>query len=142
VYTALGALAATLPRGPLPLASASAQLSFRGIAALRGTVFEGDGYAVTYEGKAALRIAPGYRNLQLLDIQGRDSLAEKLAPLGVHLKCLGVAGSDGDALIEALPARLAPRVCALGTMQKPKLDALQDGVPAWEGLLRYVERDL
>lgn len=142
VFEALAGLARELPRGPLPIASASAQLSFRGIAALRGTVFEGDGHAVTHEGKAPLRIAPGHRNLQVLDVSSRAALSEKLAPLGVHLKCLGIAGvDDRDALIASLPARVAPRVCALGTMQKPKLDALQDGVPAWEGLLRYVDLD-
>jgi hypothetical protein len=143
VFEALSQLAQQLPRGPLPTASASAQLSFRGIAALRGTVFEGEGHAVTYEGRAPLRIAPGYRNLQVLDVAGREALADKLAPLGVHLKCLGIAGVDEpDALVRDLPARVAPRVCALGSMQTPKLDALQDGVPAWEGLLRYVEQDL
>lgn len=143
VFEALGSLAGSLPRGPLPIASASAQISFRGIAALRGRVFEGDGHAVTYEGKAPLRIAPGYRNLQVLDVASRATLSEKLAPLGVHLKCLGIAGvDDQEALIASLPARVAPRVCALGTMQKPRLDALQDGVPAWEGLLRYVDLDV
>jgi hypothetical protein len=143
VFEALSALAKKLPRGPLPIASASAQLSFRGIAALRGTLLEGDGHAVTYEGNAPLRIAPGYRNLQVLDVAQRSALGDKLAPLGVHLKCLGVAGVDDPAaLIAALPPRVAPRVCALGTMQTPKLDALQDGVPAWEGLLRYVDHDL
>jgi hypothetical protein len=141
-FEALGELAESLARGPLPRESAAAQLSFRGIAALRGRVFEGDGFAVCYEGKAPLRISPGYRNLQVLDVSGERELCEKLAPLGVHLKCLGVAGvADVGALAERLPARVAPRVCALGSMQTPKLDALQDGVPVWEGLLRYVEID-
>jgi hypothetical protein len=142
VFEALGALAADFPRGPLPLAAAAAQLSFRGVGAVRGRIFEGDGHAVSYEGAAPLRIGPGYRNLQLLDVHGSAGLPEKLAALGVHLKCLGIAGvADSAALIASLPARVAPRVCALGAMQTPKLDALQDGVPVWEGLLRYVEQD-
>jgi hypothetical protein len=142
VFEALGALAKSWPRGPLPVAAAAAQLNFRGVAALRGTILEGDGFAVSYEGTAALRVAPGYRNLQVLEVNGLAQLPEKLAPLGVHLKCLGIAGvADTAALVASLPARVAPRVCLVGTMQTPKLDALQDGVPVWEGLLRYVEQD-
>jgi hypothetical protein len=142
VFEALGRLARTLPRGRLPLEAAAVQLNFRGVAALRGTLLEGDGFAVCCEGDGALRIAPGYRNLQLLSVPDLAGLSDRLAPLGVHLKCLGVAGvADVPALLAALPARVAPRVCALGRMQTPPLDALQDGAPAWEGLVRYTERD-
>jgi hypothetical protein len=143
VFQALGALAQSLPRGPLPFDVASAQLAFRGLAAMRGRLFEGDGFAVAYEADGALRIAPGHRNLQVLDIANADALAPQLAPLGIHLKCLGIAGVlDPAALLQSLPPRMAPRVCALGGMQRPKLDALHDGVSAWEGLVRYSEQDL
>jgi hypothetical protein len=143
VFEALAALAQQLPRGPLPLELASAQQAFRGVAALHGRLFEGDGYAVAYEGDGPLRIAPGHRNLQLLDIADTDALCARLAALGVHLKCLGVAGvRDAPALLQGLPARVAPRVCALGSMQRPRLDALQDGVSAFQGLVRYSEHEL
>jgi hypothetical protein len=142
VFEALARLARTLPRGPLPLEAAAAQLNFRGVATLRGTLLEGDGFAVCCEGAGALRIAPGYRNLQLLNVADAAQLGARLAPLGVHLKCLGVAGvADLPALLAALPARLAPRVCALGRMQTPPLHALADGLPAWEGLVRFAEHD-
>jgi hypothetical protein len=143
VFEALAALSQTLPRGPLPLDVASAQLGFRGVGSLRGRLFEGDGYAVSYEADGPLRVSPGYRNLQVLDVADETALAQRLAPLGVHLKCLGVAGTGpAGALASALPARLAPRICALGRMQMPRLDALHDGVSAWEGLVRYTECDL
>lgn len=142
LFEALGRLAKTLPRGPLPIEAAAAQLNFRGVTALRGTLLEGDGFAVCCEGAGALRISPGYRNLQLLSIGHASELSARLAPLGVHLKCLGVAGvSDVPALLAALPARVAPRVCALGRMQTPPLHALADGLPPWEGLVRFAEQD-
>jgi hypothetical protein len=142
VFEALGRLAKTLPRGPLPLEAAAAQLNFRGVAALRGTLLEGDGYSVCCEGASALRVGPGYRNLQLLGIAGASGLGARLAPLGVHLKCLGVAGvADLSELLSALPARVAPRVCPLGRMQTPPLTPLADGLPVWAGLVRFAERD-
>jgi hypothetical protein len=143
VFDALGALARSLPRGPLPLDVAGAQLSFRGIGALRGTLLEGDGYAVAYDGDGPLRVSPGYRNLLLLDLPDAEALPKQLSPLGVHLKCLGLAGVDDVRSVrQALPARVAPRLCAVGRMQEPPLDALQDGLSAWEGLVRYTDSDL
>lgn len=141
LHHALSALDRQLPRGPLPIDVASAQLSFRGIAAMRGSLWEGSTHAVAYEGDGPLRLAPGYRNVQLLTVPSVGALCERLAPLGVHLKCLGVAGSEVRELVAQLPARVAPRVCEVGAMQTPKVDALHDGIPAWEGLLRYVELD-
>lgn len=129
----------TLPRGPLPLASGSAQLSWRGIGAIRGRLFEGDGHAVCFEEQGPLRIGPGYRNLQVIGCDGLHGLPAYLAPLGVHLKCLGVAGVDAKAVRPMLPAQVAPRVCPLGTMQLPPVDALQDGIAPWEGLVRWLD---
>lgn len=141
VHAAFDTLRTELPRGPLPLDVASAQVSWRGVGAIRGCLLEGDGFAVSCEASGPLRLSPGYRNLQLIGIEGAHALREKLAPLGVHLKCLGVSGHDDvDALIAQLPNRVAPRVCPLGSMQTPPLHALHDGVPAWEGLLRWAER--
>jgi hypothetical protein len=78
--------------------------------------------------------------LQLLGLATPAELPHKLAPLGVHLKCLGVAGvPDLRALLSTLPARVAPRVCALGSMQTPPLQTLDDGLPPWEGLVRWTE---
>jgi len=134
-----------LPRGPLPIDVASAQLGFRGVAAMRGLLLEGSQHAVCYEADGALRISPGHRNLQLLSVQSTAALCHKLQPLGVHLKCLGVAGlsaADTGMLVRQLPVRVAPRICALGSMQLPPADSVHDGVAAWEGLLRYVQCDL
>ncbi|MFT3926357.1 MAG: acyl-CoA reductase [Myxococcales bacterium] len=140
VFAELEALHATLPRGTLPLEIASAQVSWRGVGAMRGRLLEGDGFSVCCEERGALRLTPGYRNLQVLGLASAKDLPAKLAPLGVHLKTLGVAGvHDWDALLSNLPPRLAPRVCDVGSMQTPPLHALHDGLPPWEGLLRWAE---
>ena len=126
-----------LPRGPLPLSDASAQLSWRGVSTLRGELFEGDGYAVSYEESAPLRVSPGQRNVQVIAVDQLKEAYDRLAPLGVHLKCLALAGVDARKLM--LAPRLAPRLCMPGSMQTPPLQALQDGVPAWEGFVRWLD---
>lgn len=138
----LAQLGTTLPRGSLPVSIASAQLGWRAVSAMRGTLFEGASHAVCFEPEGALRVGPGYRNLQLLEVDGERPLFTELAALGDHLKCLGVAGVDDVAALAArLPGGLAPRVCALGRMQTPPVDALHDGLAAWDGLLRWTELD-
>ncbi len=134
-------LAAELPRGSLPTAIGAAQLQWRGVAAVRGELLEGDGYAVGYEGEGPLRLSPGYRNVLVLDASGLDALALALAPLGAHLKCIGVAGdrASREALARALPPPLAPRIAPAGRMQQPSLLSLADGRPPWEGLSRLIE---
>jgi hypothetical protein len=140
LFAELARLRGRLPRGPLGLDVASSQLSWRGVGAMRGRLLEGDGYAVCLEERGALRLGPGHRNLQLIGLDDPSELPHKLAPLGVHLKCLGVAGvPDLEGLIASFPARVAPRVCKLGSMQTPPLESLQDGVPGWEGLTRWAE---
>jgi hypothetical protein len=141
VHEALAALARELPRGPLPLEAAAQQLSYRGISAMRGVLHEGRAHAVAVEDAGVLRLSPGHRNVQVLGVDDAEALMQRLAPLGSHLKCLGVAGLAPASLAAALPMRVAPRLCALGSMQRPPVDALADGVPAWEGLLRYAEWD-
>lgn len=140
VFEALGELEKRLPRGPLSMDVASSQISFRGVGAMRGTLLEGDGYAVCIENSGNLRLSPGFRNLQIVGVSGLDELTSKLQPLGVHLKTLGIAGvASLEKLLAQLPARVAPRVCEVGAMQRPALDALHDGIPAWQGLLRWAE---
>lgn len=140
VFAELEQLRDELPRGTLPIEVASAQVSWRGVGAMRGRLLEGDGFSVCCEERGTLRLSPGYRNLQILGLDDASQLATKLAPLGVHLKTLGLAGvSDWNALLQALPPRIAPRLCDVGSMQTPPLHALHDGLPAWEGLLRWAE---
>lgn len=143
LFEELALLRIPLPRGPLPHSVAAAQLGWRGVGAIRGALYEGEGFAVSFEDDGPLRISPGYRNVQVLALDDADALPSKLAPLGVHLKCLGTAGvGDPGALVRALPTRVAPRICALGTMQRPPVDALHDGLAAWDGLLRWASRDV
>lgn len=138
---ALETLARELPRGSLPTPAGAAQLQWRGVAAVRGELIEGDGYAVSYEGEGALRVSPGYRNVLVLDASSMDAFALALAPLGVHLKCIGVAG-DSETRLElarSLPPPLAPRIVPAGRMQRPSLLSLADGRLPWEGLFRLTE---
>jgi Acyl-CoA reductase (LuxC) len=139
LHEALGALAARLPRGPMPFEAAARELSYRGVAAVVGTLHEETSHAVAVEEGGALRVSPGHRNVQVLGVSGPAGLRTALAPLGVHLKCLGVAGVAPEDLLHALPPRVAPRICPLGAMQCPPPHALTDGLPAWEGLVRYAE---
>ena len=145
VHAELSLLRTTLPRGVLPIAAAGAQLSWRGVGAMRGTLLEGDGFAVSFEDAGALRVSPGYRNLQVLALDSADQLPDKLAPLGVHLKCLGFAGAQANRrdelarLARSLPSRVAPRVCSVGQMQRPPVQALHDGLAAWDGLLQWTD---
>ena len=139
--TGLARLARELPRGPLPTEAGAAQLQWRGVATIRGELFEGDGYGVSWEGDGSLRISPGYRNVAVHEVAGLEDLARRLAPLGAHLKVIGVAGDSAIRrhVAAALPRAVAPRVTSVGTMQTPPLDALADGLPPWEGLLSYVQ---
>jgi hypothetical protein len=132
-----------IPRGALPTEVGAAQLQWRGVAAARGELLEGDGWAVSYEAGAALRVSPGWRNVMVLDAPGPEAFARSLSPLGVHLKALGVAGSAEErrAIALSLPPSLAPRVCAAGEMQRPSLDDLADGRVPWHGLVRFTQVD-
>ena len=139
VHRALGRLGETLPRGPLPAGVAAAQMQWRGTMAVLGELREGPAHAVALVTHDTLRLGPGHRNLLLAGCEGAEDAARQLAPLGVHLKAIGVAGAPDDAerLARALPAPLCPRLCPIGTMQAPPLDALEDGAHALEGLLRW-----
>lgn len=129
----LAPLARTMPRGALPMPIGAQQVQWRGLASSLHELFEGDGYAVSYEGSGASRPTPGYRNVAVHAIESPADLAARLGPLGAHLKVVGVAG---DARRLALPSPLAPRVCALGQMQRPPLLAATDGMLPWHGLIR------
>jgi hypothetical protein len=137
----LARLAGELPRGSLPTATGGAQVQWRGVAAARGELFERDGYAVSWEGDGPLRLSPGWRNVSVLECADATDLGRRLAPLGMHLKALGVASDAAGRRVLAahLPPPLAPRVSAPGAMQTPPIDALADGHSPWTGLVRWVE---
>lgn len=139
----LARLADTLPRGALPTDAASAQLQWRGVAAARGTLLERDGYAVSHEGDAALRVSPGWRNVAVHDAEHVDDFAARVQPLGAHLKAVGVAGSV-DArrqVARTLRPTLAPRISPVGRMQTPGLGSLADGALPWADVARFIQVD-
>lgn len=141
LHDALGAVAVDLPRGALPVEVGAAQVQWRGVAAARGELFEGDGWAVSWEGDAPLRLSPGWRNVSVLECAGAADFGRRASSLGVHLKVVGVAGPDAGRLqlARSLPRPLAPRLCAAGTMQTPPIDALADGEDPFTGLVRWIE---
>jgi len=130
------AAARRLPRGPLPAAVAAEQLQWRGVAAACGTLHETPEFAVSFEQDGPLRASPGWRNLQVVAIDDQEHLMQRIAPLGAHLKMLGVAGEpDARNRLEALlPASVHPQVAPLGEMQTPSFGSLADGKSPWFGL--------
>jgi hypothetical protein len=135
---ALEAVAADLPRGALSSSAGAAQLQWRGVAAVRGALREGEGFAVSYEAGGPLRISPGFRNVLVLDASA-DGFGRALAPLGAHLKIVGVAGAECASIAELFEPPLAPRITPAGQMQLPSLLSLADGRPPHEGLMRLIE---
>lgn len=81
-----------LPLGHLSIAAGAAQLQWRAVAAVRGTLFLGESYAVSFEEGADLRPSPGFRNVAVYNCPDRSALAQMLRPFGEHLKALGIAG--------------------------------------------------
>lgn len=138
LFDALAEQAVSMPRGALPVQAGAAQLQWRGVAATRGTLHEGEGYAVAVEENGSLRLSPGYRNAQVLSAPSLDAFCRAMSPLGVHLKALGVAGQDMAQLAERLPASTAPALGPVGHMQTPAPDSPADGQPWWHGLLRWL----
>lgn len=135
---ALGAMGATLPRGPLPLAVGAEQAQWHGVAEVEGTLIRGDDYAIAVRPPKPIRWSPAYRNITVAPVCGVDEAISCMAPIGVNLKCVGadseVAGELGRRL--GREPGLHAYACPLGTMQTPALDAPADGRPVWEGLLR------
>lgn len=129
----LSALATSMPRGPLPIEVGAQQVQWRGLASSLHELFEGDGYATSFEQGGAFRPTPGYRNISVHAFDALDEVGARLAPYGPHLKVVAVAG---DSARLALPSPLSPRVCAVGEMQRPAFLAATDGMPPWHGLLR------
>lgn len=129
----LSALATSMPRGSLPLRIGAQQLQWRGLASSLHELFEGDGYATSFEHAGPMRPTPGYRNIAVHTLDSPESLGARLAPYGAHLKVIAIAG-DIDRV--SLPSPLSPRICASGEMQKPPFAAATDGLAPWHGLVR------
>lgn len=135
----LDGLATSLPRGPLPTESGAAQMQWRGVGQAKGELRTGDRCAVSFERDSAIRLSPGYRNVQVIEVHSLERALALLPPLGNYLKVIGVGGDTAArrSVAERLPVSISGRICALGQMQLPPLDALADGRPPWEGLLKY-----
>lgn len=120
---ALEAVHATLPLGHDPDATA-ASVQWRGVAAATGELWLREHAAVSFERDAPIRPSPGLRQLAVLGCDDLAAMRARLAPLGPHLKALGLAGERARTALHAL----APYACPLGQMQTPPLDARLDGL--------------
>ncbi len=142
----LAPLATSLPRASLDTEAGAAQLAWRTVAAVRGDLWEGDGFAVSFEGEEAPRIGPGYRNVQVLHVPaegGAAGLLHRLHGWLPHLKCVGFCGASDQAvaLLDAFCAAGAPiSLVPSGRMQRPAFDAPMDGRAPSEGWLRWSSR--
>jgi len=129
----------TLPRGRLSEHDAIAQSQWRGLMASCGDLIEASTFGVAHldpNTPVPSFSGPGYRNVCVLSCAELPTCLTQVAPLAEHLKCIGVAGSEGECLelAQALPPSLRPSVCRAGEMQTPDFDAHADGEPPWFGL--------
>jgi acyl-CoA reductase-like NAD-dependent aldehyde dehydrogenase len=132
---ALAAASFRRPRGSLPMDVGAAQVQWRGVAHARGELFEGLDFAIAVESASRPRLSPGYRNVSILSIDNREAFGALAGSFGAHLKAVGVGGMQPSEL--SLRLGCVPRVCALGEMQRPPLEAAWEGAPAHEGLVAY-----
>lgn len=107
------------PRGPMPEETAAASLQWRGVAAACGQLFEGEGFAVAYEGRATPRTSPGYRHIAV-HLAGEGGLAALARLGGPHLKRVGV--TPGVPLGRPSASASGVTVVPVGQMQRPRFD--------------------
>jgi hypothetical protein len=133
----LGRIAASLPRGPLPLAVGGAQAQWRGLAEVRGRLFRGPEHAVALVDQDSMQWSPGFRNVSVVPVKSLRGALASWAHLGDTLKCIGVdeTSLDSTAKVLAESESLTAYACTIGSMQTPPLDAPADGRPPWDGLL-------
>lgn len=134
----LQALSVRLPRGPLPPAIGAAQAQWRGVAEAMGTLLVGTEHAVAVAREQAPRWSPGYRNVTIVPVRDADEAIERMRPFSRQIKCIGATADGLEELRRSLEHDRSNQafVCEIGSMQTPPFDALADGRPAWEGLLR------
>lgn len=134
-------LARLLPPGAAGLADRAQSLQWRAAAQVRGKLFDGRTFAVSYEARHEPRPSPGGRLIGVYDCDGPDDLARALASVAPALKCVGVAGPRDHRLRLAQSLRLtaAARVCRAGEMQTPPFHGYADGQPPLAGLLSFIE---
>ena len=131
-----------LPRGVASSAMREAEARWRSLAgALAEGLHEAPSFAVARAGSDPLPAPPGQRLIVVEGVPDTAAAHARLAPLGPHLKALGVC-TEGFSPLVALawvPPGTTPRVSPFGRMQTPPFDALDDGRPPWEGLLRFID---
>lgn len=138
-------VAATLPRRALSLEDAAALARGRDEAILSAAATAGtlpplhsrpdDPFVITLRPSLPFVPGPADRFADLRTYADASEVARALAPWRGRIGCLG-AGSPAQWADLATRLR-APRVCPLGTMQRPPLGWPHDGRPAITDLLDY-----
>jgi hypothetical protein len=134
-------VARLLPPGAATLADQAQALQWRGAAQVRGELFDGRTFAVSYEATNDPRPSPGGRLISVYDCDSPDDFARAVAPVGGALKCVGVAGEREYRLRLAQSLRLtaAPRICRAGEMQTPPFHIYADGQAPLAGFMSFIE---
>ncbi|MEM7136158.1 MAG: acyl-CoA reductase [Myxococcota bacterium] len=134
---ALGDLEDSLPRGELPADVAAAQLQWRGLAEVEGTLLRGGTHAVAVVPEG-FSLGPGSRNVAIVPVSGVGGAIEAMRGYARHLKCVGCDRASLPTVARGLTSEADYHAYAtpLGTMQTPSIDAPQDGRPVFEGYLR------
>lgn len=134
-------LAQLLPPGAATLADQAQALQWRGAAQVRGELFDGRTFAVSYEATHDPRPSPGGRLISVYDCDSPDDFARAIAPVGGALKCVGVAGGREYRMRLAQSLRLtaAPRICRAGEMQTPPFQIYADGQAPLAGFMSFIE---
>jgi hypothetical protein len=130
-----------LPPGATTLSDKAEALQWKAAAQVRGKLFDGKSFAVSYEGRNEPRPSPGGRLVGVYDCDGPDDVARQLSPVGPALKCVGVAGPREQRwrLAQSLKLTASARICRAGEMQTPPFHAYADGQPPLAGLLSFIE---
>jgi hypothetical protein len=130
-----------LPLGAASLSDKAEALQWKAAAQVRGKLFDGKSFAVSYEARNEPRPSPGGRLVGVYDCDGPDDLVRALTPVGAALKCVGVAGPREHRwrLAQSLRFMVSARVCRAGEMQTPPFSAYADGQPPLAGLLSFIE---
>lgn len=133
---ALEVRATELPRGLVSPEVAAASRRWRDVVLATGELHEGSEHVVAFDPSGLLPLGPGHRHVVVRAFAREPEVRAHLSSYGAHLKSVGlcrdVVWSD------VVPAGTTPRVCSLGAMQTPAIDAPLDGLPPSEGFLAYL----
>ncbi len=125
-----------MPRGPMPLEERVVHSQWRLAAQAQGALFATQTSGIAYFAKRPFRLTPGRREVGVYRCDSLASFGVQAVRLGEHVKL--IASSQPKQVQRFVdrhwPQVSKPRVCAIGQMQTPAIDAWWDGRSPWFGL--------